>query len=114
MASEPATSSSVELTLHKAGLATDGSGAIEWWDELTELQAVDHRKLGENVVVRGPDKRKNKQKAKQIEAQVGKWKVHPPHARPGNLALPHFQQDSGSPKGHTFYEVDTRKARKKT
>jgi hypothetical protein len=104
---------SSEPTIHKA-LRDDGpSGAVEWWDDLTEDDALVWRKQGRDIVVRGPDKKRNREKAKEIEAGVGPWVHHGPHAR-GSLSLPHYQQAVPPPAGHSFYEVDTRKARKKS
>jgi hypothetical protein len=103
-----------EPTVHNAQRATDGSGAVEWWDDLDDRQAVARRRSGLDIVVRGEDKRENSAKAKAIEAAVGFWKCHAPHAREGPFALPHYQQDRPRPEGHSFYEVDNRKARKKS
>ena len=101
-------------TIHKASGVLDASGVVEWWDVLTEHEAVDRRKQGLDIVVRGPDGKQNRRKAREIEMQVGTPVVFDlPHARAGPRALPHYHQDSRSPEGHSFYEVGGRKARKK-
>jgi hypothetical protein len=41
----------------------------------------------------------------------GRWVLHRPHAHAGPQALPHFQPQTRSPGGHTFYETNKRKAR---
>jgi hypothetical protein len=65
-------------------------------------------------VARGRDKAANKQKAKDIESAVGVPVIREnPHARAGPLALPHYHQQSRIPDGHSFYEVDKVKARKR-
>jgi hypothetical protein len=89
MAIDPAGSTAAEPTIHKAQRATDGSGAVEWWDQLDMHQAIQRRKQDLDIVVRGPDKKRNKAKAKEIEAGVGPWKFHVWHARPGSLARCH-------------------------
>jgi hypothetical protein len=78
---------------------------------LTQAQAVGRRRLGEDVVVCGPDPFANARLARTIESTVGPCKPDGLHADvAGAMALPHFQQKSGAPGGHTFYEVPTRKA----
>jgi hypothetical protein len=81
---------------------------------LTELEAAARRRSGLDIVVRGPDKAANKRLAKMVEELVGRLVSPPelPHASAGALALPHYHQLSRVPPGHSFYEVDNRKARK--
>ena len=102
-------------TIHKAERVFVGAnaGGVLWWDELTLGEAIDRRNTGEDIVVRGQDKVANRDQARAIEEAVGPCDLHLPHPNRGPLALPHYQQLSGSPAGHSFYEVDHRKARKK-
>lgn len=100
-------------TIHEAERATDGSGAVLWSSLLTEAEAEQRRRRGGDIVVRGDDKDANRKKAKEIEERLGPVFRENPHARAGRLALPHFHQASRSPAGHSFYEVDSRKARKR-
>jgi hypothetical protein len=87
---------------------------VEWGSVLTDQEAVDRRRQGLNVVVRGSDGRQDRRKACHIEMAVGTpVSFDVPHARAGPRALPHFHQASRSPDGHSFYEVGKRKARKK-
>ena len=118
MASDPPAPAPVEPaepepTVHEAELASGPSGAVEWGAELTEEQAVQRRKQGKDIVVRGPKQNVNKHKARQIESAVGPCEEHEPHARAGPMALPHFQQGSPPPAGHSFYERTRRKAKRK-
>jgi hypothetical protein len=102
-------------TIHEAALASGPSGAVEWGAELTMDQAVNRRRSGEDVVVRGDDEIANRRLARAIEAAVGPaTKPQPPHTyAAGPHALPHLHQRSRVPAGHTFYETRNRKARRK-
>lgn len=98
----------------EAELASGPSGAVLYGPELTREQAVGRREKGLDIVVRGLDTKSNRIFARGIEAEVG----HPtppqaPEKNAGPLALPHFHQDSREPEGHSFYETDKRKARKR-
>jgi hypothetical protein len=88
------------------------SRGVRYGAELTVAEAVDRRRNGGDIVVRGGDKVNNRQVAQLIEAMVGPYMLHKPHA--GDAALPHYQQTAGQPGGHAFYEVDHRKARRKS
>jgi hypothetical protein len=102
-------------TIHEAELAPGLSAAVEYGKEIDEPTAVARRRNGENVVVRGKDGDANRSRAYKVEVQVGPpTKPRSPHTiSAGPMALPHFQQKSGSPIGHTFYETPRRKARKR-
>ena len=118
MTSEPApapeSSEPSDPTIHAAERASGPSGAVEWGEERTEEQAVQRRKKGLDIVVRGANQRRNREKARAIEAAVGGPIVHnEPHARAGRFSLPHFHQASRDPEGHSFYELGNRKARRK-
>ncbi len=97
----------------------DGNGRVKLfvetvkgiWKRVIQKQAVNARKVGKNVDVKGPKSNKVS-KSVEAEAQGGKNKVakHDPHATSkgkGNKQ-PHYQPskrasgDAG--KGHTFYE----------
>jgi hypothetical protein len=102
-------------TIHEAELASGPSGAVEYGAEIEEAAAIARRSRGEDIVVRGDDTSTNRSRAFKIEAQVGvPSKPQFPHASTaGPMALPHYHQKSRSPGGHTFYETERRKARKK-
>jgi hypothetical protein len=80
-----------------------------------EAAAVARRQAGQDVVVCGDDTDVNRRLAEQIEARVGPYVRSAPHKRSaGPRALPHFQQQSPTATGHTFYETtNLRAARRK-
>jgi hypothetical protein len=100
-------------TIHEAELSSELTGAVDFGPELGESQAIARRQLGLDIVVRGRDKAANRRIAGKIEAAVGEAIPHFPHRGAGKYALPHWQQKSGSPAGHSFYETDNLKARKR-
>jgi len=101
-------------TIHEAERASGASGAVLWGAEIDFAAAVIRRQANEDVVVRGDDLDANRARAQSVEAAVGPYLRGPPHKRSaGPLALPHFQQFTPPPDGHTFYETDKRKARKR-
>ncbi len=76
--------------------------------------AVARRQAELDVVVRGDDTDANRRLAERIEAAVGPTPLRQtPHRRAGPAALPHSQQEVQPPEGHSFYETEHRKARKK-
>jgi len=115
--SEPGTSegaSAPEATLHEAEREPGASGAVLRGAEIESSAAVVRRQAGDDVVVCGDDQDVNRRLAYQIEARVGPAsRPQHPHRRAGPMALPHFHQKSRVPDGHTFYETENRKARKK-
>jgi hypothetical protein len=112
---DPASSPPPSVTIHEAFRTFDGSGVVEYGAVLTEQEAVDRRRQNLDIVVRGTDKRLNRSRARDLEELVGKPVVlDAAHQRTaGRKALPHYHQVSRSPDGHSFYEVDNRKAKKK-
>jgi hypothetical protein len=115
MSTAPAAARPPAPTIHEAERATDLSGAILWGMEIDIPAAVARRQNGADVVVRGDDVDANRHAATTIEAAVGPYQRGAPHKQTaGPLALPHFQQRSPPPAGHTFYETDKRKARKRS
>jgi hypothetical protein len=87
---------------------------VSWGTAIDFAAAVARRQVGADVVVRGDELRANRALALAIEAAVGFAARGQPHKQTaGPLALPHFQQATPPPGGHTFYETDKRKARKR-
>jgi hypothetical protein len=87
---------------------------VERGTELTFDEAVTLRRAGRDVVVCGEDTDNNRQRAGELEAAVGlRSRAQAPERKAGPGALPHFHQQSRDPPGHTFYETNKRKARKK-
>jgi len=117
MSTAPSPSSAPPLpspTIHEAERASGASGAVLWGAEIDFAAAVVRRQTNEDVVVRGDDLGANRALAQAIEAAAGPYMRGPPHKRSaGPLASPHFQQVTPPPDGHTFYETDRRKARKR-
>lgn len=110
----PPTPTEAPSTVHEATRDLGPSGAVEWGRLLTDQEAADRRRKGLDIVVRGPNPRANRAKARAIEAMVGPAQLDARHAKAGSLSLPHFHQVSRSPGGHSFYEdASGRKARRR-
>jgi hypothetical protein len=87
---------------------------VLWGPEIDLAAAIARRLAGLDVVVRGDEVNVTRRLALQIESALGAAERGVPHKQSaGPLALPHFQQVTPPPMGHTFYETDKRKARKK-
>jgi hypothetical protein len=100
-------------TIHEAELASGPSGAVLYGVEIDYDAAVTRRLAGKDVVVRGNELRANRSLANRIESAVGPCIRSDPHEDAGPQALPHYQPDPRPPEGHTFYETQRLKARKK-
>jgi hypothetical protein len=86
-------------------------GAVARGAPLTRLAAVARSQAGLDVVVCGPDKSANRAEARAIETTAnGPCMRHQAHAGTGSNGLPHWQPVTRPPDGHTFCEVDSRKA----
>src|SRR5947199_10426518 len=93
--------------------ATRGSlGKVIRGTEITEAEAVAERRAGGDIVVCDGAPRANRNLARRIESAVGPCKRQHPHRRAGPYALPHYQQITPPPEGHSFYETANRKAAK--
>src|SRR5262245_53568162 len=80
--------------------------------EIPEAEAVTTRRAGGDIVVCGWHLRANRNLARRIESAVGPCKRQDPHRSAGPYALPHYQQITPPPEGHSFYETPNRKAAK--
>lgn len=100
-------------TIHEAELSSELTGAVDFGAEISEVEAVARRVAALDIVVRGADRAANRRLAGKIESAVGEAIPHFPHRIAGPYALPHWQQQSRSPTGHSFYETENLKARKK-
>jgi hypothetical protein len=105
------TATAVVPTIHEAVCARGGSGGVSRGATITQAEAIARRQRGEDVVVCRSDTFANARLAYAIESTVGPCKPDGPHLDvAGARALPHFQQRSGVPPGHTSYETSVRKA----
>lgn len=101
-------------TIHEAECESGPSGAVLRGPALDVTAAADRRRIGLDIVVCGSDTDNNRRLAYQVEAAVGATtRPQLPHKNAGPMALPHFHQLNRSPHGHSFYETDRRKTRKK-
>jgi hypothetical protein len=94
--------------------ATDGSDAIIRGASLTRAQAIARRQVGQDIVVCGTDTFRNDQVAYDIEQAATPAGNRPPiyHGRHwGPHSLPHWQQKTPPPDGHSFHETHVRQAR---
>lgn len=89
-------------------------GAVEWWDPpISDANAIARLQAGEDIVVRGPDRKLNKKKAEELmNAAYGGSEEDAPHR--GRMALPHFHPPNQIPEGiHAFFEALPRHAKKR-
>ena len=91
--------------IYKATREPGPSGWVVRGIEISEAEAVQERCAERDVVVCGSDFRANRVVAQRIENGVGPNRRQDPHESAGPHALPHFQQVTGRPAGHSFYEV---------
>src|SRR5262245_55806392 len=93
-------------TIHEANRARDGTGAVFKGPQIDQTAAVARRRAGLDIVVCGNDASANRNLAKAIELAVGPYQRQRPHTQlAGPHALPHFQQQTSPPFGHSFYET---------
>jgi hypothetical protein len=103
-----------EPTVHEATCASGPSGIVEYGVELSDAEAIQRRRQGLDIVVRGPNGKANRARARRIEEGVGIPVIDEPrHQNAGAHSLRHFHQTSRTPDGHSFYEDNSpRKARR--
>src|ERR1700740_2353577 len=100
--------------IFEATRASDGSDAVFRGAKLTRSQAIARRQAGGDIVVCGPNTPLNDRIAWEIEkaaTPTGNLPpiYHGPHG--GQLSLPHWQQRTPPPDGHSFHETSVRQAR---
>ena len=101
-------------TIHEADRESGASGAVLRGNALDLAAAVARRRIGLDVVVCGSDGDANRRLAFQVESAVGPaTRPQAPHRNAGPMSLPHLHQLNRSPDGHTFYETDRRKTKKR-
>jgi hypothetical protein len=79
-------------------------GAVEWWgNPLTEADAITRLINGDDIVIRGPSRRGNRDEAMRLaDLAFGGHEEDQPHHGP--MALPHFHPQGRSPEVHVFYD----------
>lgn len=100
--------------VHEAEAIPGPDGTVEWWEPpLDDAAAVLRLQSGEDIVVRGVDRRSNRNKARELMvAAFGGFEEDQPHQ--GRRALPHFHPPNHSPEGiHAFFEAPPRHAKKR-
>jgi hypothetical protein len=102
------------VAVHDAEPIPGPDGVVEWWDPpISDAIALSHLQAEGDVVVRGADRRANRNKARElIVAAYGGFDEDRPHQ--GRMALPHFHPPGHRPEGvHAFFEAAPRNARKR-
>lgn len=100
-------------TVHKAEQLSGPNGTVEWWDAPTsDAEAIDRLQQELYIVVRGPIRRDNRNKARELTmAACGGFEEDKPHN--GRMALPHFHPAGRVPEVHAFFDSPPRHAKKK-
>src|SRR5436309_2168116 len=100
-------------TIHRAERIPGPDGTVEWRDSpITEAEAVSRLRRGLDVVVRGPNRRDNRNRARQLMVTAfGGFEEDNPHN--GRMALPHFHPPGRVPEVHAFFESPPRHARRR-
>jgi hypothetical protein len=89
-------------------------GTVEWWaPPLSDAAGAARLRGGRDIVVRGPDRRANRNKTRELmNAAYGGFEEDEPHQ--GRMALPHFHPPNHTPEGvHAFFEAPPRLAKKR-
>jgi hypothetical protein len=104
----------VNVTVNEAEPLLGPDGAVEWWDPpISDSVAVTRLKGGEDIVVRGPIRRANRNKAMELMTLAyGGFDEDGHHG--GRMSLPHFHPPDHDPDGvHAFFEAPPRHAKKR-
>jgi hypothetical protein len=109
----PEATTPAPVTIFEAERIPGPDGAVERGAVLEEDDAISRLKSGGDVVVCGPERRANRNKARELtEAAFGDSIEDPPHE--GRMALPHFHPPERKPAAHAFYDAPPRHARRGT
>src|SRR5262249_32929926 len=102
--------------IYEAELASGPSGAVLRGAEIDLGVAIVRRRAGLDIVVCGNDVDANRGLAYRVESAVGPCKRQDAHTSAGPSSLPHYQQRTPPPIGHSFYETGNpqRKARRRS
>ena len=85
-------------------------GRVIRGEVITEMQGIEERRAGRDIVVCDGSGKENRRLAFWIESTVGPCYLERPHRTAGPYALPHYQQQTPPPEGHSFYETAGKKA----
>jgi hypothetical protein len=102
------------VAIYEAERIPGPDGAVERSESaIAEADAVSRLKAEEDIVVCGPERRANRNKARELMvAAFGGFEEDQPHQ--GRMALPHFHPPGRSPEGvHAFFDAPPRHARKR-
>jgi hypothetical protein len=94
-------------TIHEA---TCVPGGVRRGAELTQAEAETRRRAGLDIVVCGDDTFATCNLARAIENAIGPCYHDGPHWSAGLYSLPHWQQRTPPPPGHSFYETNVTRA----
>lgn len=100
-------------TVHKAERLSGPDGTLEWWDDpISDAEAIGRLQQELDIVVRGPDRRANRNKARVLTMLAfGGFEEDKPHN--GRMALPHFHPVGRIPEVHAFFDSPPRHAKKR-
>lgn len=100
-------------TVHAAERIAGPDGTVEWEPTtLSDADAVAHLQQSADIVVRGRERRENRNKAREIMTMAfGGSEEDQPHA--GRMALPHFHPLGRTPEVHAFFESPPRHAKRR-
>ncbi len=107
-------STPVSVAIYEAEPIPGPDGAVERGDSpIAEAEAIARLKAEEDIVVCGPERRANRNKARELMiAAFGGFEEDQPHQ--GRTALPHFHPPDHTPEGvHAFFDAPPRHARKR-
>jgi len=102
------------VTVHAAEPIPGPDGVVEWWGPvISDTTAIARLKLEKDIVVRGPERRANRNKARELMiAAYNGFEEDAPHG--GRMALPHFHPPDHDPEGvHAFFDSPPRHAKKR-
>lgn len=103
------------VQVFRAERAGGPEGAVERHGEpLTDEEAITALRSGEDIVVCGPERRPNRNKARTLaDAAFGSSTEEAAHERAGRMALPHFHDSERISPAHAFYESPPRHSRRR-
>ena len=89
---------SATVAVYQAETLPGPDGTVEWWEPcIDDIDAVLRLENGEDIVVRGPDRRANRNKARELmDAAYGGFEEDQPHGgRMATSSLPSTRPFAG-------------------